>query len=63
MHMPFDWPRINQFPEWFTPLEDETFELISLNDQKSEPYSGSQLRNGVEVSLKKGVNQFKLSKY
>ncbi|MFT6783457.1 MAG: hypothetical protein ACJA1A_003397 [Saprospiraceae bacterium] len=62
MNMPFDWPRINQFPEWFTPLEVETFELISLNDQKSEPYTGKQLQDGIPVLLKKGVNKFKLSK-
>ena len=62
MNMPFDWPRINQFPEWFTPLEDMNFELIRLNDQKSELYSAKQLWAGVQVSLKKGVNQFKLSK-
>jgi hypothetical protein len=62
MNMPFDWPRINQFPEWFTPLEDMNFELVKLNDQKSQLCSGEQLWAGIQVSLKKGVNQFKLSK-
>lgn len=61
MNMPFDWPRINQFPEWFTPAEEVNFELITLDEQESEFYSGKQLWAGVPVSLKKGVNQFKLS--
>ncbi|MFT7162264.1 MAG: hypothetical protein ACI9GZ_003453 [Bacteroidia bacterium] len=63
MKMPFDWPRINQLPEWFTPLENMNFELIRLNDQKSQRYSEEQLWDGVPVSLKKGVNQFKLAKF
>lgn len=61
MHMPFDWPRINQFPEWFAPTEDLNFEWMNLQDSKSEGYTGKELWTGVPVSLKKGVHQFKLS--
>ncbi len=61
MNMPFDWPRINQFPEWFAPTAEMNFEWMDVQDSKSEFYSGKQLWTGVQVSLKKGVRQFKLS--
>ncbi len=61
MNMPFDWPRINQFPEWFAPTAEMNFQWMDVQDSKSEFYSGKQLWTGVQVSLKKGVRQFKLS--
>ena len=27
MHMPIDWPRINQFPEWFTVQADRQYSI------------------------------------
>jgi len=40
MHLPMDWPRINQFPEWFTIDPEKTYNVnrdgvaqqTSLND-------------------------------
>ena len=31
MHMPLDWPRINQFPEWFTIGKNGNYELIEFS--------------------------------
>lgn len=62
MNMPYDWPRINQFPEWFTLEENMTYELVDLQEMKSASFKGSQLNEGIQVSLNKGVSQFILKK-
>ena len=62
MHMPFDWPRINQFPEWFTLEKNRNYELIDYNVKREQTFSDRQLRAGIPLSLHKGVNQFILKK-
>ncbi len=62
MHMPQDWPRINQFPEWFTSEDHLNYQLIDLQEKKSAYYSGEQLNNGILVSLKKGRHKFILTR-
>lgn len=52
LHLPFDWPRINQFPEWFTVDRDRDY-IVKINGRKSR-YSGSELSKGLNVSLKSG---------
>jgi len=58
MHMPQDWPRINQFPEWFTTEENTNYTLAKFEGNKPKTLTGKQLNSGVKVSLKKGVNQY-----
>ncbi|MDA0196281.1 MAG: hypothetical protein O2887_08970 [Bacteroidetes bacterium] len=60
MNMPYDWPRINQFPQWFTTEENSTYQLVNLQGSKKESFTGKQLTDGVNVKLIKGVNQFVL---
>jgi hypothetical protein len=62
MHMPQDWPRINQFPEWFTPKDQINYQFIDLQEKKSVFFSGKQLSNGIRVSFKKGRHDFILRK-
>jgi len=62
MNMPFDWPRINQFPEWFTPEKNGKYELIDFKEEKEQIFSDQQLKDGIPLSLQKGVNQFILRK-
>ncbi len=62
MHLPFDWPRINQFPEWFVVDENQQYALIDINRNKEAAYTGKQLREGVAVLAKKGANSFLLKK-
>lgn len=62
MNMPFDWPRINQFPEWFTPEKNGNYELIDFREEREQTFSDQQLRDGIPLSLQKGVNQFILKK-
>jgi hypothetical protein len=60
LHLPLDYPRINQFPEWFTILEHENFRVVS---GKEQTISGSELINGLPVKLSKGKIQYmKISK-
>jgi hypothetical protein len=53
MQMPVDWPRINQFPEWFTVEESEIYSVISPFEETTIEYKGKQLFKGLEVTLKK----------
>lgn len=43
-HMPWDYPRLNQFQEWFTAAEDQTF------DTDGGTLSGAELRAGLDVT-------------
>lgn len=49
MKLPVDWPRINQFPEWFT-VDPEKQYKISMGDSV-KTYSGRDLINGIEISV------------
>ncbi len=60
MHMPWDWPRINQFPEWFTADTTSHYEFTDLQNSSTTALSGQQLISGTTVSLRKGVNYFRL---
>jgi hypothetical protein len=54
MQMPVDWPRINQFPEWFTVEESEVYSVIPPFKENPIAYNGKQLSDGLKVELKKG---------
>lgn len=54
LHMPVDWPRINQFPEYFT-VESGKKYSVSVNGRKAQSVNGDELRNGFPVNVKKGV--------
>ena len=51
-HLPFDWPRINQFPEWFTIERDKKYTVRI--DGKKQTCSGDQLASGLDLSLLAG---------
>ena len=55
MHMPLDWPRINQFPEWYTVGPELEYE-VSLHRSESRKmdirvYSGKELAKGLPIEL------------
>ena len=50
MHMPLDYPRINQFPEWFTVDNDKTYRITG-GDGTATDCSGKQLRDGLSVQV------------
>jgi hypothetical protein len=54
MRLPLDYPRINQFPEWFTARADARYELRNAVSGTKRTRAGKELLDGVAVSLKAG---------
>lgn len=52
MHLPLDYPRINQFPEWFTVEPEIQYELLNGASGKAiKRCTGQELIQGVPVKL------------
>jgi hypothetical protein len=51
MHLPLDYTRINQFPEWFTVQSDARYQ-VKLDSGRPQKENGAQLAEGVPVKLK-----------
>jgi hypothetical protein len=60
MHLPMDWPRINQFPEYFIVDEDKVYQIETENNGKVQLIPGDELRKGYPVKVTKG-NPLKLT--
>ena len=55
LHLPFDWPRINQFsPEWTTVESGGTYTLENTASGTSHRYRGEDLLAGLPIALKAG---------
>jgi len=54
MHLPIDWPRINQFPEYFTVESGRTYVIIPENSRTELFVSGEDLRKGFQIKIKGG---------
>jgi hypothetical protein len=52
MHMPVDYPRINQFQQWFTVEKEKKYEVVFFPKGKKKSYTGEELVNGLQLSLK-----------
>jgi len=52
MKLPLDWPRINQFPEWFTVEAEKAYTFRDLAAGLQESYTGSRLSGGIGIALK-----------
>jgi len=57
MKMPLDWPRINQFPEWFTVEADKSYTSHDLVSDSSQTLTGKQLHDGVTLHLQPGIER------
>lgn len=53
LRLPVDWPRINQFPEWFTVQREKTYR-VEMGGASSTP-RGSELSAGYPVALGAGA--------
>lgn len=51
MHLPLDWPRINQFPEWFSARTNRTYTIYDLSADTQRNYPGQKLQEGVKLTL------------
>lgn len=54
LHLPIDYPRINQFPEWFTPKPQSQYTIKNTDSEQQATHSGSQLISGVPLTLRPG---------
>ena len=57
MKMPIDWPRINQFPEWFTVDREKHYVVSNLTLGSRSDHTGGQLTEGIGIELAGGVEQ------
>ena len=53
MHLPLDYPRINQFPEWFTVESAERY-LVAVDDGREQAVKGAELIAGLPLKLGAG---------
>ena len=51
LHLPIDYPRINQFPEWFTLTDQMNYEIIDYNKKLKTKITGKELRNGIGLNI------------
>jgi len=55
MQLPLDWPRINQFPEWYTVNSETQYTVHDLTANSRVTYTGKQLHEGIAVRLQPGI--------
>ncbi|MFC2123757.1 hypothetical protein ACFLU5_03010 [Bacteroidota bacterium] len=54
LKIPSDYPRINQFPEWFTVGTNELIKLIDIQNNRIEQLDVNQLINGIPIDYNGG---------
>jgi hypothetical protein len=52
--LPLDYPRINQFPEWFTVEPGARYTVQDLSNGRKQSLTGRELINGLSLSLPAG---------
>jgi hypothetical protein len=55
MKLPIDWPRINQFPEWFTVEQNKRYLIRDLSSNTRKSYTAQQMAAGIDISVQAGV--------
>ena len=51
MKMPLDWPRINQFPEWFTVKDAKNYIVHDITSNSRTAYTAQQLSTGISIHV------------
>lgn len=59
-NLPFEYPRLNQTPEWFVVEPNKRYTVSGLKQNKAIVLSGESLAQGLAVNLEKGNLQFEL---
>ncbi len=57
MKMPLDWPRINQFPEWFFVEAEKSYTGHDLMSDSKATLTGKQLHEGITLHLEPGIER------
>ncbi|NDC79205.1 MAG: hypothetical protein EBZ67_15240, partial [Chitinophagia bacterium] len=58
LHLPSDYPRINQFPEWFTVTNSRSYEVRDLLTGRVRKVSGRRLARGLSLRLPRGGQRY-----
>jgi hypothetical protein len=51
LHLPIDYPRINQFPEWFTVNDEKDYKLMDYNSKTTTVLTGKALKEGIHINI------------
>tara|TARA_B100001063_G_scaffold203476_1_gene197658 strand:+ start:449 stop:2068 length:1620 start_codon:yes stop_codon:yes gene_type:complete len=54
LNLPVDYPRINQFPEWFTADPQANYRITASDPKLSDTYNGVSLLEGIPIKLRSG---------
>ncbi len=55
LHLPLDYPRINQFPEWFTVAAGSRYLISGAPAGREQQATGQEMRDGLALALQPGV--------
>jgi rhamnogalacturonyl hydrolase YesR len=55
LHLPIDYPRLNQFPEWFVTDSGKEYSLLEVSADVRKQLSGKQLVDGIALELSPGT--------
>lgn len=58
MGFPADYPRINQFQEWFVAKEGESYRVKTMGSEKIATITGKALSKGLFIEVKAGETQY-----
>jgi hypothetical protein len=53
-NLPLDYPRINQFPEWFTVEKDRKYTVRFGQEGTNRTFTGQEMMAGIDLALPKG---------
>ena len=54
LNLPIDYPRINQFPEWFVVDTEKSYTIEYVDAGATQSYQGNELIEGIDLELEKG---------
>lgn len=57
-NLPLDYPRINQFPEWFTVDASKSYLIHFVHEGKTRRFTGNELIEGIEVTAEQNVGVY-----
>ena len=55
MHLPLDYPRLNQFPEWFTVEAEKRYTVRDVAAGTERTFGGKDLQTGIPLTLEPGT--------
>ncbi len=54
LRLPIDWPRINQFPEWFVARRGARYQVTAVRAAKTTQHTGEDLQRGLPIRVGAG---------